>query len=304
MKTTESTAALPIRFKVSGLTVYTRQGCQVARKSRNKGVSRQGTLEQMRQRVRFANCANLWHAFGRAAQPFYVMRRPQQNNYNSFMQYNLTRCNRYLDRELCEMGGNYPFEMQLTDGRLPAITLKLVDGLLVTSLHAGSLDIDAATTLGQIWDAVVNNNPGYYHYDIIGFFFIRLNDIDPEVPRMDCYAARFDMCQHDESATIGLNNAAIPLTQFFAVAEHDGTRKIAFRPLDGTRAHYNGLAVYHMRTDSLCSPSEVAYIRLGNEFASLEDLTHAVESYGSTSNPGYLEPDPDHTELATDFTNQ
>lgn len=302
MKTDRPTPALPAKYKVDGLTVYTRNGQTVVRRSKNDMGKPRWSLEQLCQRIRMANCVNLWQSFDKEHRPFFVDRAPGQTDYSRFIHYNVKRSNRYLTKEMFLQGGCLPFEMQMTNGTLPEIQLTPRDGLMVSSMHVGSLTIGNTTTLGEIASTLVRNNYGFHNNNVIGFFFARFSFRSHDVPRTESFSNQFHLDPNDPSTTIRFQYETLPLSQFLAVAEIDGVRFLAFRPLDGSaRSEYDGIAAYHMQSDTLCSPSTMTFIHPSDAFTTAEAMQTATASYAKKIKKDYLNPNKDHSDLLSDF---
>ena len=143
------------------------------------------SARQMDRRAQWANLAAIYKQFDSMLRRGYEDLPPQMSVFNAFIQANIDVVKVYITKTIQLNGGAILAPYQITRGSLPSISMtKNASNILVSSIHLGSLTINADTTIGQFSQAVIDNNEYFEEGDQISFFHgIQSIDAVTRVPR-------------------------------------------------------------------------------------------------------------------------
>lgn len=178
-----------VNTKISGkvgqlLYRQTKRGTVVSELPVKPSTPRRST-RQMDRRAQWANLGAIYKQFDAMLRRGYEDLPPQMSVFNAFIQANIDVVKVYITKTIKLNGGAILAPYQITRGSLPSISMaKNTSNILVSSIHLGSLTIDADTTIGQFSQAVIDNNESFEEGDQITFFHgIQTIDAVTRVPR-------------------------------------------------------------------------------------------------------------------------
>ena len=178
-----------IATKISGkvgdlLFLQTKNGTVVYEAPSKKKTPRRSE-QQMSTRTQWANLGATYMLFDGTLKRGFESRPTNMSVYNAFVQANLGVVKVYITKAMRLNGGCVLAPYQITRGSLPSITMALgQNGVLVSGLSLGGLEITASTTVGEFSQAIIANNAGWQVGDQLTFFLGR-QTLDPvtSIPR-------------------------------------------------------------------------------------------------------------------------
>lgn len=178
-----------IATKISGkvgdlLFLQTKNGTVVYEAPSKKKTPRRSEL-QMSTRTQWANLGATYMLFDGTLKRGFESLPTNMSVYNAFVQANLGVVKVYITKAMRLNGGCVLAPYQITRGSLPSITMALgQNGVLVSGLALGGLEITATTTVGEFSQAIIANNAGWQVGDQLTFFLGR-QTLDPvtSIPR-------------------------------------------------------------------------------------------------------------------------
>lgn len=178
-----------IATKISGkvgdlLFLQTKNGTVVYEAPSKKKTPRRSEL-QMSTRTQWANLGATYMLFDGTLNRGFESLPTNMSVYNAFVQANLGVVKVYITKAMRLNGGCVLAPYQITRGSLPSITMALgQNGVLVSGLSLGGLEITATTTVGEFSQAIIANNAGWQVGDQLTFFLGR-QTLDPvtSIPR-------------------------------------------------------------------------------------------------------------------------
>lgn len=178
-----------IATKISGkvgdlLFLQTKNGTVVYEAPSKKKTPRRSEL-QMSTRTQWANLGATYMLFDGTLKRGFESLPTNMSVYNAFVQANLGVVKVYITKAMRLNGGCVLAPYQITRGSLPSITMALgQNGVLVSGLALGGLEITATTTVSEFSQAIIANNAGWQVGDQLTFFLGR-QTLDPvtSIPR-------------------------------------------------------------------------------------------------------------------------
>lgn len=178
-----------IATKISGkvgdlLFLQTKNGTVVYEAPSKKKTPRRSE-QQMSTRTQWANLGATYMLFDGTLKRGFESLPTNMSVYNAFVQANLGVVKVYITKAMRLNGGCVLAPYQITRGSLPSITMALgQNGVLVSGLSLGGLEITATTTVGEFSQAIIANNAGWQVGDQLTFFLGR-QTLDPvtSIPR-------------------------------------------------------------------------------------------------------------------------
>lgn len=240
-----------------------------------------GSPCQMNQRMRMANLVNLWRMMPEEHRPQFQNRRNSCTNYNAFMSHNLQGTAIYLTKRQASEYRCVVTELVVAEGTLPPIGLSHDGTAPCTDLKLGNLPIGEETTVRQLTQALVRQNPLLRYGDTLLHYQClqrQTRDGDPYVVA-DCHALRLDL-----SDSRLLTNV-VPHSLGFG--SRGGLLAATADPLGGmawvlTRQTSSGTLCSTQRL--LCNNPLIA------QYSSDEALQAAIRSYGGARHERLLCP--------------
>ena len=128
------------------------------------------TSAQQRVRMKWGNIIQMYKGIMPLLQNGFENKPAGVSDYNMFVKVNMQHAPVYLTKSEVAGGACIVAPYTITQGSLPAIVVTAVGGKDKTDIRLGSLTIDAATTVAQFANAVVQNNTDYNYGDQISFY--------------------------------------------------------------------------------------------------------------------------------------
>jgi len=127
---------------------------------------------QMQIRTQWGNLAAVYRQFNRTLKKGFEGLSGGMSDYTAFLQANMNAVKVYVPRQVRLNGGSVLAPYQITRGSLPSIATSVgPDGVLVSNLRLGQLQIDADTTVAMLSETLLACNEGYEAGDQLTFFY-------------------------------------------------------------------------------------------------------------------------------------
>lgn len=271
--------------RLAGAVIYEAMGQTRARRLA-ESVTNPRTEAQMNQRVKWANLVNLYRVNSNWMKYAYETKKATQSEYNKWMSLNVTNSRIYLTKQLAAAGACVVDAYTITQGSLPSIENTLTeDSLYKSNLYTGTLATLRNTTIAQLSEALLANNPGIREGDQLSL--IRLSqqtNSDTGVPyvilrKYELIVNKSDTRQVDDFLPSDLVNIAGISTNFSLAVDPNGRvggfSWILSRTLAG-KTYVSNQSIVPVNNEALISlySSDAAY-------------RAAIESYG-TSEDAFL----------------
>ncbi len=155
--------------KLAGAVIYQAMG-QTRSRELAAEVSNPRTIDQMSQRVKWANLVNFYRA-NKSWMKFAFETKPtNRTDYNQFMSLNVANSRIYLPKSIANQGGCVVDSYVMTQGSLASIEVNQSDGIWTTNLYLGSgFDIDNNTTVAELSQQLLQSNPALREGDQLSF---------------------------------------------------------------------------------------------------------------------------------------
>ena len=155
--------------KLAGAVIYQAMG-QTRSRELAAEVSNPRTIDQMSQRVKWANLVNFYRA-NKSWMKFAFETKPtNRTDYNQFMSLNVANSRIYLPKSIANQGGCVVDSYVMTQGSLPSIEFSYNaeewwSNLFLTSLFK----IETTSTVAEVSQALIQSNPALREGDQISF---------------------------------------------------------------------------------------------------------------------------------------
>lgn len=169
--------------KLAGAVIYQAMG-QTRSRELAAEVSNPRTIDQMSQRVKWANLVNFYRA-NKSWMKFAFETKPtNRTDYNQFMSLNVANSRIYLPKGIANQGGCVVDNYVMTQGSLPSIeTTPYEDGWLSNLFFPDDFSINTNTTIAEVSQALLARNPALREGDQISFIrFTQQTNANTGVP--------------------------------------------------------------------------------------------------------------------------
>ena len=155
--------------KLAGAVIYQAMG-QTRSRELAAEVSNPRTIDQMSQRVKWANLVNFYRA-NKSWMKFAFETKPtNRTDYNQFMSLNVAASRIYLPKGIANQGGCVVDNYVMTQGSLASIEVTESDGEWLTNLFLpSSITISELTTVAEVSAALISSNPALREGDQLSF---------------------------------------------------------------------------------------------------------------------------------------
>ena len=155
-----------VRYYTKDGNTYTRTVASNVNNPRSEG--------QMRTRTRVGNISNCYRMMRDFLAKCFQNANSCVSTYNLFFQKGMGCTPVYLTKELARAGACVAAPYGVSDGSLPRISYGLnTNGVLQTDISLGDLNIGAATTVGELAQAIVEHSDGIFRYgDFLSFLAV------------------------------------------------------------------------------------------------------------------------------------
>lgn len=155
--------------KLAGMVLYKAMGQTRSRELASE-VSNPRTIDQMSQRVRWANLVNFYRANKSWMKFAYETKPKNRTDYNQFMSLNAGNSRIYLPKSIANQGGCIVDSYVMTQGSLPSIEVTQNSDEWNTNLFLPShFEILSTTTVAEVSEALIQSNPALREGDQISF---------------------------------------------------------------------------------------------------------------------------------------
>lgn len=155
--------------KLAGAVIYQAMG-QTRSRELAAEVSNPRTVDQMTQRVKWANLVNFYRA-NKSWMKFAFETKPtNRTDYNQFMSLNVASSRIYLPKGIANQGGCVVDSYVMTQGSLPSIECNYSADEWLTNLYLpGRFEISDTSTVAEVAQALITSNPALREGDQISF---------------------------------------------------------------------------------------------------------------------------------------
>lgn len=155
--------------KLAGAVIYQAMG-QTRSRELAAEVSNPRTIDQMSQRVKWANLVNFYRA-NKSWMKFAFETKPtNRTDYNQFMSLNVASARIYLPKGIANQGACIVDSYVMTQGSLASIEVNASDGGWKTNLFLqNDFDIDNNTTVAELSQSLLLSNPALREGDQLSF---------------------------------------------------------------------------------------------------------------------------------------
>lgn len=143
----------------------------------NSSAGDGATLAQREHRCKLANIVNFYRAISEFEKRAWEGKPVNVSDYNMFVKQNLANNDIYLPKNYATVGACVADNYVVAKGHLTPVVISPIFGAGVnsikTQLAVGTLPVGSDYTVGQLSQAIIDNNAGYNNGDKITFGFIR-----------------------------------------------------------------------------------------------------------------------------------
>lgn len=168
-----------------GESVFSRRNGEQVSRAYIRHPKNPNTVRQSRQRTQIANIVNFYRSAKTLLDHSMTGRKSQRSSYNEFVSANLNKVKVFLPKSVADKQGCIVAPYQVSRGSLPAIEISGAGDNAVTNLAVGSLTINATTTIGQLTEALLDNNASIQSGDQLSYVsFIQGQNVQLGMPTM------------------------------------------------------------------------------------------------------------------------
>lgn len=155
--------------KLAGAVIYQAMG-QTRSRELAAEVSNPRTVDQMTQRVKWANLVNFYRA-NKSWMKFAFETKPtNRTDYNQFMSMNVSNSRIYLPKQIANQGGCVVDSYLMTQGSLASIEILPMSNDWQTNIYTPGLVAGVTTyTIAEVSRAILSANPAIREGDQISF---------------------------------------------------------------------------------------------------------------------------------------
>lgn len=147
------------RKQIGGMVLYSRNGETIARELAPQ-VSNPRTPAQMEQRVKLSNLVSFYRANAGWMKGAFENKKERESDYNAFVAANIGNSVVALSKADVAAGAAVVAPYKITSGSLPIVETVLNGHDLVSNLYVGAQTIGSSTTIGELSQALLENNNG------------------------------------------------------------------------------------------------------------------------------------------------
>lgn len=172
--------------RVGNIRYYTKDGKTYTRTVAS-AVSNPRTDKQMRLRTRIGNPVNSWRYLKTFLEKCFEDACRSVSGYNKFVQLAMRSLQVYLTKTQAKTGACVAAPYAISMGSLPKVDYALnTNGILQSNIAVGNdFQVTAATTVGELADAIVEHQKGIWAYGDYLTFFEVLQKGNAEYPYID-----------------------------------------------------------------------------------------------------------------------
>lgn len=164
-------------------TRQTDHGTFLARLPRQTSKARRSE-KQANTRCQMANAAANYGLYNERLKEAFEGKNAGVSDFNAFIQVNYGKNPVYITKQESQSGGCVLGNYQYSRGSLPAIGTAMQGGKLVSNLKTGSVQLGASSTVGELSQALIQNNTGWKQGDQLTLFYAEQWMDSEGVPRV------------------------------------------------------------------------------------------------------------------------
>ena len=273
-----------INGRVGNMRFYERNG-EIIGVSLPNGIRNPKSPAQMQQRIKMNNILNMYKYIKGYMQQNFEGIIGNKNASSFFRSYNLMKTPVWLTKEQKE---SYKFVLApyvVAQGRIPTVGYEFRDGMFVSDINVGSLEINDETEEDVLSSIVCGNNEGWANNDTLQIILlrqkrVRTSEEEIELPKCCSFVVTLDKASRTRICDIPVLESMSQLSRF-SLCNVDG--KLAVR-VDETEEYTYAFAVVHGRgqgrdkivsSQQLCLSDSALY----DSYCSIEAFSKAYESY-------------------------
>ena len=164
-------------------TRQTDHGTFLARLPRQTSKARRSE-KQANTRCQMANAAANYGLYNERLKEAFEGKNAGVSDFNAFIQVNYGKNPVYITKQENQSGGCVLGNYQYSRGSLPAIGTAMQGGKLVSNLKTGNVQLGASSTVGELSQALIQNNTGWKQGDQLTLFYAEQWMDSEGVPRV------------------------------------------------------------------------------------------------------------------------
>ena len=273
-----------VNGRVGNMRFYERNG-EIIGVSLPNGIRNPKSPAQMQQRIKMNNILNMYKYIKGYLQQNFEGIIGNKNASSFFRSYNLMKTPVWLTKEQKE---SYKFVLApyvVAQGRINSVGYEFKDGLFVSDINVGDLEINDETEESILSSIICDSNEGWANNDTLQIILlkqkrIRTSDEEIELPKCNSYVVTLDKASRTKIGDIPVLESLSNMSRF-SLCSVDG--KLAVRVEDSEEYTY-AFATVHGRgqgrdkivsTQQLCLSDNAMY----DSYCSKEAFNQAYESY-------------------------
>lgn len=273
-----------VKGRVGNMRFYERNG-EIIGVSLPNGIRNPKSPAQMKQRIKMNNILNMYKYIKGYLQQNFEGIIGNKNASSFFRSYNLMKTPVWLTKEQKE---SYKFVLApyvVAQGRINSVGYEFKDGLFVSDINVGDLEINDETEESILSSIICDSNEGWANNDTLQIILlkqkrIRTSDEEIELPKCNSYVVTLDKASRTKIGDIPVLESLSNMSRF-SLCSVDG--KLAVRVEDSEEYTYAFAAVHGrgqgrdkiVSSQQLCLSDSALY----DSYCSKEAFDKAYESY-------------------------
>ena len=274
----------PMKGKAGNMSYYEVNGVTIGR-TYHTSIKNPKSEKQMEQRIKMNNILNMYKYIKGYMQQNFEGIIGNKNASSFFRSYNLMKTPVWLTKAQKE---SYKFVLVpyvVAQGRIPTVGYEFKDGMFVSDINVGTLEINDETEENVLSSVVCGNNEGWVNNDTLQIILLRQKsaggaDEEIELPKCCSFVVTLNKASRTRICDIPVLESMSQLSRF-SLCNVDG--KLAVR-VDDTEEYTYAFAVVHGRgqgRDKIVSSQQLCLsdCDLYESYCSSEAFNKAFESY-------------------------
>ena len=273
-----------VKGRVGNMRFYERNG-EIIGVSLPNGIRNPKSPAQMKQRIKMNNILNMYKYIKGYLQQNFEGIIGNKNASSFFRSYNLMKTPVWLTKEQKESCKFVLAPYVVAQGRINSVGYEFRDGLFVSDINVGDLEINDETEESILSSIICDSNEGWANNDTLQIILlkqkrIRTSDEEIELPKCNSYVVTLDKASRTKIDDIPVLESLSNMSRF-SLCSVDG--KLAVRVEDSEEYTYAFAAVHGrgqgrdkiVSSQQLCLSDNALY----DSYCSKEAFDKAYESY-------------------------
>lgn len=273
-----------VKGRVGNMRFYERNG-EIIGVSLPNGIRNPKSPAQMKQRIKMNNILNTYKYIKGYLQQNFEGIIGNKNASSFFRSYNLMKTPVWLTKEQKESCKFVLAPYVVAQGRINSVGYEFRDGLFVSDINVGDLEINDETEESILSSIICDSNEGWANNDTLQIILlkqkrIRTYDEEIELPKCNSYVVTLDKASRTKIGDIPVLESLSNMSRF-SLCSVDG--KLAVRVEDSEEYTYAFAAVHGrgqgrekiVSSQQLCLSDTALY----DSYCSSETFNKAYESY-------------------------